>query len=49
MVSFGISGVIWGCVFMVVDVLIYLPFVKAYDKQMLKQEQETLQEKGEQA
>lgn len=49
MVSFGISGVIWGCVFMVVDVLIYLPFVKAYDKQMLKQEQETLQKKGEQA
>lgn len=49
MVSFGISGVIWGCVFMVVDVLIYLPFAKAYDKQLQKQEAETLKEKEAEA
>ena len=47
MVSFGISGVIWGCVFMVVEVLIYIPFARAYDKQMLKQEAETLNKEGE--
>ena len=49
MVSFGISGVIWGCVFMVVDVLIYIPFARAYDKQLLKQEAETLKEKEAEA
>lgn len=47
MVSFGISGVIWGCVFMVEEVLIYIPFARAYDKQMLKQEAETLNKEGE--
>lgn len=47
MVSFGISGVIWGCVFMAVEVLIYIPFSRAYDKQMLKQETETLNKEGE--
>ena len=45
MVSFGVPGVIWGCVFMVIEVLIYLPFAKAYDMQMQKQEEETLKEK----
>lgn len=49
MVSFGVSGVIWGCVFMVVDVLIYIPFARAYDKQLLKQEAETLKEKEAEA
>lgn len=45
LVSFGIKGVIWGCVLFVIDVIVYLPFVKAYDKQMLEQEQKTLAEK----
>ena len=32
---------------MVVEVLIYIPFARAYDKQMLKQEAETLNKEGE--
>ena len=44
-VSFGIRGLIWGCLMFVVDVLVYVPFVKAYDAQILKEEEETLEAK----
>lgn len=43
MVSFGIRGLIFGCVFFVVETLVYVPFVKAYDKQMLAKEAEGAQ------
>lgn len=43
-VSYGWKGVIWGCVFFAVDVLAYIPFAKAYDKQMLAKEAETKKE-----
>ena len=39
--SYGISGLIWGCVLFAIIVLAYVPFIKAYDKQMLEKEQET--------
>jgi len=38
MMNYGVSGLIWGCVLFVIIVLAYIPFVKAYDKQMLEQE-----------
>lgn len=41
MMNYGISGVIWGFVLFAVIVLAYVPFIKAYDKQMLEQEQNT--------
>ena len=44
LVSFGVRGLIWGCVFFAIDVLVYLPFAKAYDKQLLAQEQENAKE-----
>lgn len=40
LVSYGIKGLIWGFVFFAIDVLAYIPFVKAYDKQMLAKEHE---------
>ena len=40
MMNYGVGGLIWGCVLFVVIVLCYVPFVKAYDKQMLDKEQE---------
>lgn len=40
LVSYGTSGLIWGFVMMVIDVMIYIPFIKAYDTQLLKQENE---------
>lgn len=39
MVSYGIRGLIWGFVFFAIDVIMYIPFIKAYDKQMLEKEQ----------
>ena len=39
MMNYGVGGLIWGCVLFVVIVLCYVPFVKAYDKQMLEKEQ----------
>lgn len=39
-VSYGVSGLLWGFVLFVLCVLVYIPFVKAYDKQMLKEEAE---------
>lgn len=39
MVSYGIRGLIWGFVFFAIDVVMYIPFIKAYDKQMLEKEQ----------
>lgn len=45
LVSYGWKGVVWGCVLFAIDVVVYLPFAKAYDKQMLEQEQKTLAEK----
>ncbi len=38
--SYGIRGLIWGCVFFVIDVIVYIPFIRAYDKQMLAKEAE---------
>jgi PTS system cellobiose-specific IIC component len=38
MMNYGVSGLIWCCVLFVIIVLAYIPFVKAYDKQMLEQE-----------
>lgn len=38
MVSYGVSGVIFGCIIFVLAVLIYYPFMKAYDKQCLEKE-----------
>ena len=40
MMNYGVSGLIWGCVLFAVIVLAYVPFVKAYDKQMLEKEKE---------
>ncbi|MEE8807502.1 MAG: PTS transporter subunit EIIC [Lactimicrobium sp.] len=47
LVSYGIRGLIWGCIFFALDVVIYIPFVKAYDRQIQKEEAETLKEKEE--
>ena len=44
LVSYGIRGLIWGCVFFVIDVIIYIPFVKAYDRQMLEKEGKEVKE-----
>ena len=41
LMSYGISGLIWGIVQFALLVLCYVPFVKAYDKQMLEKENET--------
>lgn len=38
LVSYGVSGVIWGCLFFVIDVIAFIPFLRAYDKQLLDQE-----------
>lgn len=38
LVSYGIKGLIWGFVFFAIDVAVYIPFIKAYDKQMLEKE-----------
>ena len=40
LVSFGWRGVIWGFVLMAIGIAIYIPFVKAYDSQLLKEEAE---------
>ncbi|MDO4415710.1 MAG: PTS transporter subunit EIIC [Erysipelotrichaceae bacterium] len=40
LMNYGIGGLIWGCVLFVIIVLAYIPFIKAYDKQMLEKEQE---------
>ena len=42
--NYGISGLIWGCVLFAIIVLAYVPFVKAYDKQMLAQEAKSVTE-----
>lgn len=39
LMTYGTSGLIWGCVQFVLLVLCYVPFVKAYDKQMLAKEE----------
>lgn len=44
MMNYGVAGLIWGCVFFALIVLMYIPFVKAYDNQMLAQEQQTTEE-----
>ena len=38
LMNYGMSGLIWGCVLFVLIVLMYIPFVKAYDKQLLENE-----------
>lgn len=38
--NYGIAGLIWGCVLFAIIVLLYVPFIKAYDKQMLEKEAE---------
>lgn len=39
-IVFGWQGVLWGFVLFAINVLICLPFIRAYDKQMLKREAE---------
>lgn len=39
LLGYGTSGLIWGCIFFIISVLIYMPFVKIYDKQCLAKEQ----------
>ena len=41
MMNYGIGGLIWGFVLFAIIVIAYIPFIKAYDKQMLDQEQKT--------
>ena len=41
LVSFGVRGLIWGTIFFIIDVIVYIPFVKAYDKQQLEAENQT--------
>ena len=38
MMNYGVAGLIWGFVLFAIIVAAYIPFVKAYDKQMLEQE-----------
>lgn len=38
MMNYGVAGLIWGCIFFAIIVLAYVPFVKAYDKQLLEAE-----------
>ena len=38
MMNYGMGGLIWGCVLFALIVLMYIPFVKAYDKQLLEAE-----------
>lgn len=40
LVSYGWRGVLWGFVLLVIGIVIYIPFVKAYDAQLLKEEAE---------
>lgn len=47
LVSYGWKGVVWGCVFFALDVLVYLPFIKAYDNQKLAEEKAIAEAKGE--
>ncbi len=51
MMNYGTAGLFWGCVQFVLLVLMYIPFVKAYDKQLLAQEaeQEAAQEAEQEA
>ena len=42
--SYGTPGLIWGCVMFAIIVLMYVPFVKAYDKQLLANEAANTQE-----
>lgn len=44
LMSYGMSGLIWGCVFFAIIVLMYIPFVKAYDKTLLASEAEAAKE-----
>ena len=38
LMNYGLGGLIWGCVLFALIVLMYVPFVKAYDKQLLANE-----------
>ena len=40
LVSYGISGLIWGTLFFIIDVIVYIPFIKAYDNQKLDEEKQ---------
>lgn len=44
LVGYGISGMLWGFVFFAIDVIVYIPFLKAYDRQLLAQEKQKEQE-----
>ncbi|MBQ9007445.1 MAG: PTS sugar transporter subunit IIC, partial [Atopobiaceae bacterium] len=44
MMNYGMGGLIWGCVLFALIVLMYIPFVKAYDKQLLEAEAANSQE-----
>lgn len=38
MMNYGISGLIWGLVLFAIMIVVYIPFVKAFDKQKLEEE-----------
>lgn len=38
MMNYGVSGLIWGIIQFAIIIAIYIPFVKAFDKQKLKEE-----------
>jgi cellobiose-specific phosphotransferase system component IIC len=38
LMNYGTAGLIWGCLMFALIVLMYVPFVKAYDKQLLENE-----------
>ncbi len=44
LVSYGWKGLVWGTLMFAVDVLVYVPFIKAYDKQKLEEEQKNIAE-----
>ena len=44
LMNYGTVGLIWGCVMFALIVLMYVPFVKAYDKQLLETETANAQE-----
>ncbi len=41
LMNYGTAGLIWGCVLFALVVLMYVPFVKAYDKQLLANQAES--------
>jgi PTS system cellobiose-specific IIC component len=45
-VSYGWKGVVWGFVFFIINFIAVIPFIMAYDRQMLKRESQMEVENG---